>query len=58
MKRFRDDTDAQSTLSFIKHEAAEGKRAGVTHTPWFVICGRSMLPGSLEQFDELIRQKL
>ena len=58
MQRFRDDADAASTTDFIRQEAAEGKQAGVTHTPWFVVGGRSVLPRSLEQFDKVIREKL
>jgi protein-disulfide isomerase len=58
MQRFRDDADAQSTTDFIKKQAAEGKAAGVNHTPWFVIGDRSVLPRSLEQFDEAIQKAL
>ena len=58
VREFRDDTDAPSTLDFIRREAAEGKRAGVVSTPWFVVGGRTVLPRSLEQFDRVIREKL
>ena len=58
MKKFHTDADAQSTTDFIKQQAAEGKKAGVTHTPWFVIGGKSVLPRSLEQFDKAIREAL
>jgi protein-disulfide isomerase len=56
MQQFRDDADAQSTLDFIKKQAAEGKAAGVTHTPWFVVNGKSVLPRSLEQFEKVIQE--
>ncbi len=58
MQQFRDDADAQSTTDFIKKQAAEGKKAGVDHTPWFVIGDKSVLPRSLEQFDKAIQQAL
>jgi protein-disulfide isomerase len=58
MQEFRDDADAQSTTDFIRREANEGKQAGVTHTPWFVIGDRSVLPRSLEQFDKAVREAL
>jgi protein-disulfide isomerase len=58
MQQFRDDADAQSTLDFIKKQAAEGKAAGVSHTPWFVVDGKSVLPRSLEQFEKVIDKAL
>jgi protein-disulfide isomerase len=58
MDKFHADADAQSTLDFIKKQAAEGKKAGVTHTPWFVIGDRSVLPRSQEQFDKAIQEAL
>ena len=58
LQQFRDDADAQSTLDFIKKQAAEGKAAGVNHTPWFVVGGQSVLPRSLEQFDKVIQKAL
>jgi protein-disulfide isomerase len=58
MQQFRDDAGAQSTTDFIKKQAAEGKAAGVKHTPWFVIGERSVLPRSLEQFDKAIQKAL
>jgi protein-disulfide isomerase len=58
MQRFRDDADAQSTTDFIKKQAAEGKKAGVDHTPWFVIGDKSVLPRSLEEFDQAIQEAL
>ena len=58
MDKFHADADAQSTTDFIKQQAAEGKKAGVTHTPWFVIGDKSVLPRSLEQFDKAIQEAL
>ena len=52
------DADAQSTVDFIKKQALEGKDAGVSHTPWFVIGGESVLPRSLEQFEKAIQTAL
>ena len=53
MDQFHADADAQSTLDFIKKQAAAGKEAGVNHTPWFVIGDESVLPRSLEQFEAI-----
>jgi protein-disulfide isomerase len=58
LEKFHADADAQSTTDFIKRQAAEGKKAGVTHTPWFIIGEKSVLPRSLEQFDKAIREAL
>jgi protein-disulfide isomerase len=56
--KFHADTDAQSTVDFIKQQATAGKDAGVSHTPWFVIGDESVLPRSLEQFDQAIQERL
>ena len=56
--KFHNDADAQSTADFISKQAAEGKAAGVTHTPWFVVGNKSVLPRSFEQFDKVIREAL
>jgi protein-disulfide isomerase len=58
MDQFHADADAQTTTDFIKKQAAEGKRAGVSHTPWFVVDGKSVLPRSLEQFEKVIEKAL
>jgi protein-disulfide isomerase len=58
MRQFRDDADSRSTADVIERQAAEGKRAGVDGTPWFVVGDRSVLPRSLEQFDKVIRESL
>ena len=58
LDKFHADADAQSTADFIKKEAAEGKAAGVTHTPWLVLDDKVVLPRSLEEFDKLIREAL
>jgi protein-disulfide isomerase len=52
------DADSQSTVDLIKTQALEGKDAGVSHTPWFVIGGESVLPRSLEQFEKAIQTAL
>jgi len=56
--KFHADADAQSTTDFIARQAAEGKRGGVTHTPWFVVGDSVVLPRSLEEFDKLIQEAL
>lgn len=58
MDTFHADADAQSTTDFIKQQAAEGKKAGVNHTPWFVLGDESILPRSLEQFEKAIEERL
>jgi protein-disulfide isomerase len=56
--QFHADMDAPSTLDFITRQAAEGERAGVTHTPWFVIDDSVVLPRSVEDFEKLIQDAL
>jgi protein-disulfide isomerase len=58
MDEFHDDAGAQSTVDFIKKQAEAGKEAGVSHTPWFVIGDESVLPRSLEQFEQAIEERL
>ncbi len=58
MDQFHTDADAQSTLDFIKKQAEAGKAAGVSHTPWFVVGDESVLPRSLEQFEQAIEKRL
>jgi protein-disulfide isomerase len=56
--RLHADADAQSTVDFINRQALEGKEAGVSHTPWLVIGGDSVLPRSLEQLERAIEERL
>ncbi len=58
MGRFRADMDARSTTDFIAKQATAGEKAGVTHTPWFVVDDNVVLPRSLAQFDKLVREAL
>lgn len=58
MDKFHTDADAQSTTDFIARQAAEGKKAGVTHTPWVVIGDSVVLPRSFDEFDKLIQEAL
>ena len=58
LARFHADMDAQSTLDFIAREAAAGDKAGVSHTPWFVVGDNVVLPRDLQQFGKLIRDAL
>jgi protein-disulfide isomerase len=58
MDKFHADADAQSTTDFITRQAAEGKAAGVSHTPWLIVGDEVVLPRSFEEFDRIIREKL
>jgi protein-disulfide isomerase len=37
MQRFRADYVAPATKEFVTRQKAEGDKAGVTHTPWFIV---------------------
>ena len=54
MGRFRNDMNAQTTKDFIATQKAEGSKAGVTHTPWFVVDGKVLLPHRIGDFEALI----
>ncbi len=58
LDKFHADADAQSTTDFIERQAAEGKEAGVKHTPWLIIGDEVVLPRSFDEFDKLIQEKL
>jgi protein-disulfide isomerase len=58
IEQFHRDMDAQSTTDFINSQADAGTVAGVTHTPWFVVGDRSVLPLSIEEFRKLIEAGL
>jgi protein-disulfide isomerase len=58
LDQFHADADAQSTSDFIKRQAAEGKKAGVKHTPWLIVGDEVVLPRSFEEFDQIIQDKL
>jgi len=58
LTRFHTDMEAQSTLDFIAREAAAGDKAGVSHTPWFVVGDKVVLPRNLQQFEKLIQDAL
>jgi protein-disulfide isomerase len=58
LDKFHADADAQSTTDFIAKQAAEGKKGGVSHTPWLVVGDSVVLPRSLEEFDKLIQEAL
>jgi len=58
MDKFHADADAQATTDFIKRQAAEGKKAGVKHTPWLIVGDEVVLPRSFEEFDKIIQEKL
>ena len=54
MSRFRRDMNAQTTKDLITRQKAEGSQAGVTHTPWFAVNGKVLLPHSIGDFEALI----
>ena len=58
LDKFHADADAQSTTDFITKQAAEGKKGGVSHTPWLVVGDTVVLPRSLEEFDKLVQDAL
>ncbi len=58
LDRFHADMDDPATTGFITRQAEEGTRAGVTHTPWFVVGDSVVLPRSLEEFQKLIEAEL
>jgi protein-disulfide isomerase len=58
LEKFHADADSQAATDFIKREAAQGTAGGVKHTPWLVVGDKAVLPRSLEQFDQLIREAL
>jgi protein-disulfide isomerase len=58
MQRFSADVEAPTTVAFIEAQRAEGDRAGVSHTPWFVIDDSAVLPRDVEQFRNLIEAAL
>ena len=58
IERLHADMDAQATADFINREAEEGTRAGVTHTPWFVIGDAAVLPRDTGEFESLIEAAL
>jgi protein-disulfide isomerase len=58
IEQFHADMDARSTLDFITRQKEEGTQAGVTHTPWFVIDDKVVLPRSVADFEQLIEDAL
>ncbi len=58
LTRFRADLSAQATIDVIEGQRAAGDRAGVTHTPWFVVGDSVVLPRTLRQFEKLIEERL
>jgi protein-disulfide isomerase len=54
MDQFRIDVDAQTTKDFITSQAAAATEAGVTHTPWFSVNGKVLVPKKIGDFEVLI----
>ncbi len=54
MEQFRRDVAAESTKAFITRERDEGDKAGVSHTPWFIVNGKDVTPRTLADFEALI----
>jgi protein-disulfide isomerase len=44
VQRFRADYVASSTKEFVAGQKAEGDKAGVTHTPWFIVNNTVVTP--------------
>ena len=55
--KFRADMDAPATAAFVRREAAEGRRAGVTSTPWLVIDGYTVAPRSYQELVAAVRER-
>jgi protein-disulfide isomerase len=58
IEKFHTDMNAQTTIDFINAQKAEGEKAGVSHTPWFVVGDSAVLPRSLDEFEKLIEAGL
>ena len=54
MTRFRTDVAAQTTKDFITGQAAAATEAGVTHTPWFAVNDKVLVPKNIRDFEVLI----
>jgi protein-disulfide isomerase len=54
MTSFRTDVAAQTTKDFITGQAAAATEAGVTHTPWFAVNDKVLVPKSIHDFEALI----
>ena len=54
VSRFRRDLNAPATKAFITRQMAEGADAGVTHTPWFVVNDKVLVPNRIGDFEALI----
>jgi protein-disulfide isomerase len=51
--KFRADAQAQSTIDFIEKQQADGERAGVNHTPWFIANDQVVIPRSASDFKQI-----
>jgi protein-disulfide isomerase len=58
MDQFRIDVGAQTTKDFITSQAAAATEAGVTHTPWFSVNGKALVPKKIGDFEVLIEAGL
>jgi protein-disulfide isomerase len=58
LDKFRADLEAESTKEFITSQHAEGEEAGVTHTPWFFINGKTIETRTADGFREAIEAEL
>lgn len=58
MDRFRQDLTADSTQAFITGQKEAGDKAGISHTPWFIVDGKDVTPRTLEDFEALIEAAL
>jgi protein-disulfide isomerase len=58
MTRFREDVNAPATKDFITRQGAAATAAGVTHTPWFAVNGKAVVPKNLRDFEKRIDASL
>ena len=60
IEQFRNELNSRETQEAVMKEKQEGRRAGVSATPTFIIEGEqiSSLPKSFAEFDQLVQQYL
>jgi protein-disulfide isomerase len=58
MTRFRRDVYARSTKDFITREQTAATAAGVTHTPWFAVNGKAVVPKNVRDLEKRIEASL
>ena len=56
--KFHEDLDAEATKDFVSGQRSEGDKAGVTHTPWFIINDLVVTPRTAADFESLFQERL